>query len=175
MAARPPAAPPSAPPAAPSFRLTDEVLELLSSGVDISVATRDAALAPECTFAMGLRVHADRRVVTVFVPRALAAATLRNLEDNGQIAATFARPCDHKTIQLKGRFLGARDAGPADRELQEMYRGAYGEQLALLGIPRAYTRRLAWWPSVAVDFEVHEAFGQTPGPGAGARLPGSAR
>ena len=175
MVARTPVAPSADAPAATSFRLSDEALELLSSGVDISVATRDAAMAPECTFAMGLRVHRDRRVVTLFIPRDIVGPTLRNLEDNGLIAATFARPCDHKTIQLKGRFLGVRDSAPADRELQEMYRGAYSEQLALIGIPRAYTRRLAWWPSVAIDVEVHEAFGQTPGPGAGNRLAGCGR
>ena len=159
-------------PAPPTLRLTDDVLELLSSGVDVIVATRDAQLAPECTFGMGLRVHRDRRTVTVFVARAVAGPTLRNLEDNGQIAVTFCRPVDHETVQLKGQFLSVRDSEAADRQVQEMYRGAFAEQLAVFGIPRAITRRFAWWPSVAIEFEVAEAYTQTPGPGAGQRITG---
>ena len=158
-----------------SFRLTDEVLELLSSGVDVIVATRDANLDPECAFGMGLRVSRDRRTVTVFVAKVLAGPTLRNLEGNGQIAVTFSRPSDHHSVQLKGRCLGVRDSVPADREVQEMYRGAFAEQLALFGVPRATTRRFAWWPSVAIDIDVREAFAQTPGPGAGARMAGCSR
>jgi hypothetical protein len=158
-------------PSAPR-RLSDEVLELLSSGVDAIIATRDAALVPECTVGMGLRVHRDRWNITVFLAKTLAETTLRNLADNGQIAVTFCRPIDHNSVQLKGRCTGVRDSGPADREVQEVYRGAFAEQLAAFGLPRAVTRRFAWWPSVAIDIEVDEVFGQTPGPGAGERIGG---
>jgi hypothetical protein len=152
------------------FRLSDDVVDLLGTGVDVIVATRDARLTPECAVGMGLRVHADRRHVTVFVARALVGPTLSNLEDNGQIAVTFCRPIDHRAVQVKGRCVGVRDGGPADRDVQDTYRGLYAEQLAAFGIPRAITRRFAWWPSVALDVEVHEAFTQTPGPGAGDRI-----
>lgn len=155
-----------------SLRLDDDVLELLGSGVDVIVATRDGQLVPECAVGMGLRVDPDRRRVTVFVARTLVGPTLQNLEDNGQIAVTFCRPIDHRTVQLKGRYLGVRDSGPADRDVQERYRGAFAEQLAPLGVPRAVTRRFAWWPSVAIEFEVQEAFTQTPGPDAGMRIGG---
>ena len=43
---------------------------------------------------MGIRVHQDRRTVTVYVPTATRRRPLANLEDNGQIAATFCYPPD---------------------------------------------------------------------------------
>jgi hypothetical protein len=150
--------------------LCDEVVELLSSGVVMSVGTRDRALTPECVPAIGSRVHRDRRTLTVFVPRALLGETLANLQDNGQIAVSFARPSDDKTMQVKGRASGVRDAVEADRPVQELARGGLVEQLAGVGMPRAIGRRMTWWPSVAIDIEVADVFVQTPGPGAGARL-----
>jgi hypothetical protein len=157
-------------PASPARTLGREVLELLASGVVISVATRDAALNPELTFAMGVRVHADRRHVTIYLPRDEAAATLANARDNGHIAATFCRPSDDRTIQLKGRLLGVRDSGDEDRLTQQICRAALVEQFATIGVARSVTRQMAWWPSFAVDIEVTESYSQTPGPNAGAPL-----
>jgi hypothetical protein len=151
--------------------LCDEVVELLASGVVMSVGTRDRALCPECVPAMGSRVHRDRRTLTVFVPRSLVGATLTNLEDNGQIAVSFARPSDEKTMQVKGQARKVREATEADRPILELSRGGFVEQMAVVGTPRAVTRRMAWWPSVAIDIDVADVFVQTPGPGAGARLP----
>jgi hypothetical protein len=151
-------------------RFSDDLLDLLQSGLDIIVATRDAALAPECTTAMGVRAHRDRRTLTVYLPKEGAEPTLKNLADNGEIAVTFCRPSDHKTVQLKGRATSVTDSRPEDRELQERYRAALAEQFAIVGVPRAITRRMCWWPSVAIDVEVREAFTQTPGPRAGAPL-----
>lgn len=149
---------------------TPELLEYLEGGLDILVATRDANLAPECTMGMGVKAHRDRRTLTIYVPRVGGEATLRNLADNGEIAATFCRPIDHRCVQLKGRAVAVREPGPEDRETQQRHRGAMVEQFALVGVPRALTRRFRWWPSVAVELEVTQAFIQTPGPGAGRPL-----
>jgi hypothetical protein len=156
--------------AAGAAPLTDEVIELLTSGAIMSIATRDAALTPECVPAMGVRVHRDRRALTVYVPDAASGETLANLAHNGQIALTASRPVDEKSMQLKGRVLAMRAGDPTDRAGIEVYRGALAEQLAFVGLPRAITRRLTWWPSTAIDFAVDDVFVQTPGPGAGNRL-----
>jgi hypothetical protein len=152
--------------------LCDEVIELLSSGVVISVATRDPALVPECVPAMGTRVHRDRRALTLFLPRAVIGATLVNIADNGRVAINLTRPTDEKSIQLKGRATAVREPTDADRTAQELYRGALTEQLAVVGMPRAMTRRLTWWPSVAIEVQLEDVFVQTPGPGAGRRMTG---
>ncbi|HEY0706469.1 MAG TPA: pyridoxamine 5'-phosphate oxidase family protein [Polyangia bacterium] len=150
--------------------LCREVIELLSSGVVMSVGTRDAALAPECAPVMGSRVQRDRRGLTVFVPKAVADATLANLRDNGQIAVNIVRPSDDKSVQVKGHARAVRDATDSDRVLQEQQRSGLVEQLAFVGLPRVIARRMAWWPSVAIDIDVDDVFVATPGPGAGERL-----
>ena len=149
--------------------LCDEVIELLASGVT-SLGTRDAALQPECVPVMGARPHRDRNSVTVFVPQALAAATLVNLEDNSQVAISVTRPSDDISMQIKGRAVAVRETTDADRAAQEQFRGALVEQLAIVGLPRAITRRMAWCPSVAIQVDVDDVFVQTPGPGAGRRF-----
>ena len=150
--------------------ISDDLLELFASGVDVYVATCSADLQPESVLGMGIRVHQDRRHVTVYVPTAKSASTLANLKDNTQVAATLCRPPDHRTVQLKGRCTGIRLSTEADREIQEIFRSAMVTSFAAIGIPRVLTRGLAWWPSTAVDFEVSDVYTQTPGPDAGEPL-----
>jgi hypothetical protein len=154
----------------PAPPLCREVIELLASGVVMSVGTRDATLMPESAPAMGTRVQRDRRRLTVFVPKAVAAATIANVRDNGQIAINVCRPSDDKSVQIKGRVREVRDATAADQSAQDLQRAALVEQLAIVGLPRAITRRMAWWPSVALEVEVDDVFVATPGPEAGMRL-----
>jgi hypothetical protein len=156
----------------PSERLPlcDEVVDLLGSGVVMSLGTRGAALVPECVPAMGSRVHRDRRTLTVFVARALLGETLANIDDNGQVAVCLTRPSDEQSMQLKGRARSVREATDADRGALELARGGMVEQLAVVGMPRAMSRRMAFWPSVAIDIEVKDVFVQTPGPTAGLPL-----
>ena len=150
--------------------LSDEIVELISSGVDVYVATRDRHMKPESMFVMGLEAHAERTEVTVYLPESLAAATLANLADNGAIAVTLSRASDLRTLQLKGKCKKIRPSNEADREKQLVFRAALAEQLAFVGVPRSTTRRLVWWPSIAVEVEVSDVFVQTPGPRAGERL-----
>jgi hypothetical protein len=151
--------------------LAEEVVEFMASGVDVYVATRDAGLEPEAVFAMGIRAHDDRRRVTVYIPLPFAGATRKNLDHNAQIAITLERPGDAFAVQLKGLALGMTESDERDRERQLVFRSALVEQLATVGVPRATTRRLVWWPSVAVEVEVHSIFQQTPGPRAGEPMP----
>jgi hypothetical protein len=151
--------------------LSEEVVEFLASGVDACVATRDRELEPEALLAMGIRAHADARHVTVYLPAATAGVTRQNLADNGDIAITLERASDARAIQIKGKATNVRDSDETERALQAVFRAALIEQFALVGIPRATTRRLVWWPSLAVDVEVREVFQQTPGPKAGEPLP----
>jgi hypothetical protein len=147
--------------------LSEELVELMESGVSIMVGTRDARLRPWCVRAQGAVVGADRRHVTVFLPVATSERAVRDLEDNGRIALTFSRPFDHRTIQLKGRAVRVRAGTPQDRVRQERYRAALCEQLHVVGMSRAATRRLSFWPCHAVDVLVEASFEQTPGPSAG--------
>jgi hypothetical protein len=150
--------------------LPDELTDFVESGVTILVATTDQHLRPACMRALGAQVARDRRALTIFLPEATARATVANLASTRRIAIAFSRPLDHRAIQIKGTCLGTRVATTDDRAVQERYRAAYFEQLHAVGVPRNVARRVAWWPSVAVDVSVAEIFEQTPGPGAGRRL-----
>lgn len=157
-------------PASPSPTIAEDLVELIASGVDVYVATRDAQLEPESMLAMGVRAHSDRCSLTVYLPQALAEATCKNIRNNGEVAVTLIRPSDFKAVQLKGRAHDIRAANETERELQAIFRSALVEQLATVGVPRCATRRLVWWPSWAVDVTVRQVFVQTPGPAAGEPL-----
>ena len=154
--------------------ISEELVEYFASGVDVYVATRNDELLPESTLAMGLRVHPDRKTVTVYIPNVTAARTLANLEGkvDAPIALTFCHPPTERALQLKGRCTGVRPSTANDRELQQVFRSALIASFAAVGVPRAQTRGLPWWPSTAVDVEVSELFRQTPGPDAGEPLRG---
>jgi hypothetical protein len=127
----------------------------------------------EAMLAMGIRASADRTTLTVYLPSVLAELTCRNLAHNGDIAVTLERPIDLKAVQIKGHSIGIRPSTEADRELQAIYRSALVEQLGAVGVPRSVTRRLTWWPSLAVDVRIRDVFFQTPGPDAGEPMGGA--
>lgn len=155
--------------------LSDDLVEYLACGVDVYVATRDDKLAPESMLGMGVRVLPDRKTVTVFVPNVTAERTLANLRAtrNAPVALTFCHPPTERALQLKGRCKAIRASTEGDRQLQEVFRSALIASFAAIGVPRAQTRGLPWWPSTAIDVEVSELFRQTPGPNAGEPLVGS--
>jgi hypothetical protein len=150
--------------------LNEDIVEFVASGVDVLVATRDENLMPESMMAIGARAHPDLRTFTAYLPEALADATVRNLLRNGDIAITVVRPIDHKALQVKGKFITLRRSTEADRQVQALGRAGLVEQFAHIGIPRPVTRRLVWWPSLAIEMRVEHVFLQTPGPGAGELL-----
>jgi len=150
--------------------LSEEVAELVASGVSIYVATVDAELEPESIHAIGARVHPDSTILTVYLPDATSAKTRENVENGSKVAVTLARPVDHKSLQVKGTCRGLRRSNGEDRAVQSMGRAALVEQFVTIGVPRVITRRLNWWPSWALDVAVDAVYLQTPGPAAGEPL-----
>src|SRR5262249_40112802 len=124
---------------------------------------------PLAVFAFGLQAGADDREVTVFVPAALSPMILANLRDNGQMAVTLVRPSDHRSLQIKGVWLGERRTTDDDRAFLTRYRDGMLQEMGLGGVPRSVWNRIAWWPAVALRMEVRDTFVQTPGPSAGRR------
>ena len=144
--------------------------ELIQSGVSVLVGTRSDRLVPECTRGMAARVEDDGTEMTVFLPIATADQTITNLRDNGRIAVCFSRPCDHRSIQVKGGTIAIGSARDEDREHVLRYRIALAETWGVIGIPPRVTLRMNHWPCHAVRFRVTAIFDQTPGPGAGGAL-----
>ncbi len=151
-------------------RIPQDVTEFLDGGVSILVGSVDEHGRPECTRGMGVEVDGDAGRLTVYVPIVGADRTLANLGLGRRIAITFSRPYDNRTCQVKGRVRATSPASAEDVARQQRWFAAYVEQLAIVGIARAATRRWRITPSVAVEVEVDELFEQTPGPGAGKRI-----
>ena len=153
-----------------AVRLSEELVEFIESGVSMLVGTRDAALRPQIQRAVGAIVGADRESVTAYLAKAIAGKSVANLEDNGCIALTLSRPYDHRSLQLKGKLLGMRDATEIERVSQERWHAGFAEHLYIFGMPRSVIRQLAVFPSIAVTLRIDDMFVQTPGPGAGRRF-----
>jgi hypothetical protein len=160
---------PAAPPAGPLATVPPDLLELLNEPVIMHLGTRTAALEPSSILALAAQRVSDGEV-TVFVPVAISAGPLANLRDNGQLALSIVRPTDHRSIQLKGVWLGERRTTEADRDFLARCHAALSDEMGLVGVPRSIWARLLWWPAVALRMEVWEVFVQTPGRGAGRRL-----
>jgi hypothetical protein len=152
--------------------IPDRVVEVLGGPAVMLVGTRDAALRPAHTAAVGAIVDDDRRTVTFFVPESRSARLLSDLRDNGRVAFCFGW-MSHEAYQLKGTYLSARPTSPDDTARQEAYRAAllpaaraaFPEEIA-----RPFALGAAYQPGVAVTFRVEEVYLQTPGPGAGTRM-----
>jgi hypothetical protein len=160
------------PPAGPLAAVPPDLLALLNEPVIMHLGTRTAALEPSSILALAAQRVSDGEI-TVFVPVATSAGALANLRDNGQLALSIVRPTDHRSIQLKGVWLGERRTTEADRELLERRHAALSEEMGLVGVPRSIWARLLWWPALALRMEVWEVFVQTPGRAAGKRLDGA--
>ncbi|MFO0734469.1 MAG: hypothetical protein U0270_01245 [Labilithrix sp.] len=145
-----------------------DVIELFEGGASIVIGTRDAKLRPEIGRACGAVADRKARRITVFLPEAIAAGTLANIAENGQIAVAFTEIFHHRSIQTKGKVVSADRAAEIHQDTIKRYMGAWAEALYQTGIPRAVTLQCATWPAVAITYDAAEVFVQTPGPKAGA-------
>ena len=153
--------------------IATDLAAFLESGVSVLVGTRDARLMSECQRALGVRVEPDRQHVTVFVPGATGERIVADARATGRVAICCARIADHQSIQLKGDAVEIRQALESERAVIDRYREAFADALALIGMPRATTLRMAHWPCWAIRVRVDASFVQTPGPGAGRPLAGT--
>ena len=149
------------------------VVEVLHGPTWIQIGSRDEALRPAHTVAVGAVVHDDRQTVTVFVPTARSGRVLRDLTGNGRIAVGLAL-ASHESYQLKGTYISSRPTDDTDRARQEARRAALLESALEAGYPETIARPLALGlaitPGVAITFRAEQVFLQTPGPGAGTLL-----
>lgn len=157
----------------PEPLLAPEHAAFIEGGVSISIGGCSADNLPSLCRAIGCRVSADRRRVTVFVAGSHARPLLEDIRATGAIAVVISRPSNHRTLQLKGRDARVVLPAPDDLDLVERYRAAFVAELEPLGYAPPLIRTfLACAPEdvVALTFSPCEAFDQTPGPHAGQPL-----
>lgn len=144
-----------------------DLVEFLTSGISVLLATRNADRVPEAVRAYAPVISPDRQRLDLIVPNGLGDRTIANLRDNAQIAAAFSRAIDHVSVQVKGSCVALRPTTEEDRPAVERFRAAYIEGLYLIGMPRSLTSRFRALPGTVVTIEVAGVYNQTPGPRAG--------
>ncbi len=150
-----------------------EQAAFLEGGRSINVGSCDAAGRPSLSRALGCRVDREAGRVTVFLARPQCEVLLRDLEAQGCIAVVFSEPPTHRTLQLKGRDAKVVATGEGDAACVEAYVQAFAQELVPLGFVPEVIQAIFACPAsdlAAVTFTPTEAFDQTPGPQAGARL-----
>ena len=95
--------------------VSPELTSLLHDGVGIYIGTRNAALEPSGARANALRVDEDGTHVTVFLAKAAARRLMPDLEANGQVAVSVARPIDERACQVKGTYVSSRATRAQER------------------------------------------------------------
>lgn len=138
----------------------------------MAFGSRNGKLLPCGTLAFGGVVDAERETVTVFVPNAMAAETLENMEDNGQIALAVGHGEMHESYQFKGAYISSRPSTPHETAIQDIYKTKLVTHFrAELGdLADRYWGQFDYHPSTAISFKVTEIFDQTPGPDAGRKI-----
>jgi len=149
------------------------ILRFLEHRANLAFAgTRSPHLVPYGHRVTGWIPDESGTRLTALIPQNFTENLVEFLQDNGQFALTVEEFPSHETYQFKGRYVEhrpvrAEDIGAVER-IRERFvksvRPIYGE--AAEPILMSYIQA----PAVAVTFDVHEIFLQTPGPGAGARL-----
>ncbi len=149
--------------------LAGELAAFLTQGNSTIVATRNAAREPHVTRACGLRLLDAERLV-ILLPRPTSGPSLANVRNNGELALNVSSPRNFRGVQLKGRCLAIGEPTALDRAAAEEQFAAFAEAIRGFGNSRAKARNLWLFDCTAVELEVHSAFTQTPGPGAGEPL-----
>ncbi|HEY0825318.1 MAG TPA: hypothetical protein VGD76_16135 [Ramlibacter sp.] len=154
-------------------QLPPDLVAMMARGVSVIVASRDAALRPSLMRAVGSRVEADGRDITVYLSRPQSRQVVEDLASNGHIAVVFSEPSTHRTVQFKASRVEMRGAAEADAPVLARYLQSMENEIQQVGFAPPLTRAMLahrLQDLVAVRFTPEQAFDQTPGPRAGAPL-----
>ncbi len=150
-----------------------DLATLLHSGCGLIVGLVAADGTPVSTRGWGLRLAEDERSARVLVGAGELAVAHPDPQAalGSSIAVTGAHIRSLRSAQLKGTLTLVEAVGPADLERMARYRDQYFAAVAEVDDTRnAPMERFVPDEVVACEFDVHEAFDQTPGPGAGASV-----
>jgi Pyridoxamine 5'-phosphate oxidase len=147
--------------------------EFLASGVAIMVGSCDDTGACEIARGWGARLRPSDGVVELCLGETMSGRTVKNLEQNGRVTATFMQPTTYRSVQLKGRCVAIRAPSQEDRMRVARHREAFAREVIQVGVPPELAPRL-WGEEhdglVKIAFEFDQRFNQTPGAGAGRAL-----
>jgi hypothetical protein len=140
--------------------------------VAVSIASRSEHCIPSVTRALGYRISADAGEFAIFVPRQ-AERVLADLRTTAQAAVVFTEPSTHKSVQVKGSDARITPLEEGDWPVISAYADDLVAEICPLGYAEPLIRKIVECTPqqvLAVRFAPTAAFGQTPGPRAGAAL-----
>ena len=153
--------------------LPADLVAMMARGVSVIVGSRDAKLRPSIMRAVGSRVEADGRDITVYLSRPQSRQLVQDLAATGHIAVVFSVPSTHRSVQLKASRVEMRNADADDAPVLARYLASMEHEVQQVGFAPPLTRAMLAHrleDVVAVRFTPEQAFDQTPGPKAGTKL-----
>jgi len=156
--------------------LDDGVLQFLQRRVLVSIASCNREGVPSVVRGVGFRILQAPQRVAVFLRKDDSGAVLADIRQSGRVAVVFSEPSTHRTLQVKGEDAQVGGLQDGDAPLVAQHRESAAAELAPLGYRPEWTRTLfdaSACEVLAVRFTPCSAFGQTPGPRAGAPLAGA--
>lgn len=147
--------------------ITPELEVFLSSPVMIIVGTCDGSLVPEIGRAVGAFVRSGHDQVDIVLSRRQWPQTIENVQTNGLLSATFARPSDYVSYQVKGTATVAISS-PEQAKRARRYIDRMMATLAELGLEESVMA--SWFDDqdlITLGLAARDVFVQTPGAHAG--------
>lgn len=153
--------------------LTDDHAAFVTGAISLTAASRDARRVPSVVRAVGCRVSADRREITLLLTTRQSQQLLADITATGAIALVCSQPSSHRTLQFKGNDARLVAVQAGDPALVAAHSEAFADEIVRIGHPRALALTVHSVPDgelSAVTFSVDAVFEQTPGPRAGSRV-----
>jgi hypothetical protein len=145
------------------------IAAFLESGVSMVGASANDELVPEA-FRMWGASLSDGGVLRALVSSD-AGEMFAHLREGTHLCMTFADPLNFRSMQVKGRSLGpAEPPGREDLASMERYEEVFRPKVRLNGTPPGLVDGIRPRSVFVVSIVLEDAYDQTPGPSAGARL-----
>lgn len=157
--------------------LTAGQAAFIQGSVSIVAASTGANKVNQLSKVYGCRVSGDGRSVTIIFSALQAGALLADLRANRKLAIAFCRPSTDQTLQIKTFDAEVVALVRDDYSALTEHTGKMVAEVSPMGFSEAIARPLfscSTSDAVAVRFSPSAVFDQTPGPNAGARVPGAA-
>jgi hypothetical protein len=143
--------------------------ELLEVGAAIMVATRSDDLRPHVTRGWGGRLDAGAGRLDLALAVSDGLGVVADLEANGAIAVTLARPSNYQAMQLTGHVEWLGELTPSDRERVDAHVARFVAEATSVGMAPEVSA-LVGDRFVAVRIAMQRFYEQTPGARAGSPL-----
>jgi hypothetical protein len=150
------------------IKLDDDLASFLGEPLMIIIGSQADGCLPEIARAAGAMVADDHTSLDLMVSAWQWPETIANLRANRRITATFSRPADYETYQVKGMVTAIVPPTPEQHARATRYLAEIGNVLAGLGLSLDISA--SWRVTrdlLALHVVPEQVFIQTPGASAG--------